>query len=158
MGLFDFLKKPAPPKNQTITGNLITETYSVAGVQYYRDDIHKLAVRNELWKKQTSLLLKDGKSGKRIFRYNFINKPVKLIPEPKNPHDKNAVIVQIAGEKVGYIPAESALHVKAILSKHDVKYISSFIGGGQYKIPCDDGSMIKDEEPISITVKIAYKK
>jgi hypothetical protein len=32
-----------------------------------------------------------------------------LVPEPSNPHDSNAVMVQIDGKLVGYLPREEAV-------------------------------------------------
>lgn len=32
-----------------------------------------------------------------------------LVPEPSNPYDPNAVIVQVAGERVGYLSREDAV-------------------------------------------------
>ena len=32
-----------------------------------------------------------------------------LVPEPSNPHDPNAVMVQIAGKLVGYLPRDEAV-------------------------------------------------
>ena len=33
---------------------------------------------------------------------------VSLVPEPRNPHDRNAVMVIVRGEHVGYVPADQA--------------------------------------------------
>ena len=77
--------------------------------------------------------------------------------DPQNKHDKNAVMVIIAGELVGYVPADMCKQVKNIL-KGEVKYISSFIGGGHYK-QVDDGKIVlKSEQGIKVNVKIGYVK
>lgn len=135
---------------------LQTESFSAVGMHYYSENIGKLACRNEDWKRTAKNIISLGKTDKRIYRYNYIYKPVKLIPEPTNQHDKNAIIVQIAGEKVGYISRDENLHVKDILNNCEVKYISAFIGGGDYKIVQSNGEMIKQSEPHSITIKIGY--
>lgn len=36
-----------------------------------------------------------------------------LVPEPKNPHDRNAVKVIVRGEHVGYVPGEASAQVAA---------------------------------------------
>lgn len=135
---------------------LKVETFRVAGSHYCEDDIMKLATANSEWKSTAKQLINSGKVNKKVFHYNFINKPVKLIPEPENPHDKNAVLVQIAGEKVGYISREENIHVKEILDNHEVKYISSFISGGPFKYANESGELVHDELALSIDVKIGY--
>lgn len=135
---------------------LTEEKFSVAGVSYYLDNIGKLACQNPNWKKTAAQLISSGMAERRVFRYNYINKPVKLIPEPQNEHDENAVIVQIAGEKVGYISRSDNVHVKSILQTREIKYISSFISGGKYKIATEDKHLFHDEDRISISIRIAY--
>ena len=154
MGLFNFFKKDN--FSLDIPRRLITEEFFVVGVKYYLGNIKKLACSNPEWKNKNSTIIKNGKSGKKIYRYNYINKPVKLLDEPSNPHDKNAVMVVIAGELVGYISREECLHVKDILNNHEIKYISSFISGGQYKIIYDSQEAVKSESSLNVTVKIAY--
>ncbi len=36
----------------------------------------------------------------------LVGERVKLIPEPDNPHDENAVMIFARGEKIGYVPRE----------------------------------------------------
>ena len=143
---------PLPYKD----GILTKENYRVTGVMYYTENVMKLAVSNPDWKCTTAKIIKDGKANKRIFRYNFINKPVKLIPEPTNEHDKNAVMVMIAGEKVGYISREYSVHVKELLETKEIKYISAGIHGGQYKVVDDEKNMTKEENQLEIFLTIAY--
>ncbi len=40
-----------------------------------------------------------------------------LVPEPSNPHDPNAVMVQIDGRLVGYLPRHEAVAYGATLRK-----------------------------------------
>ena len=126
--------------------------FEAAGSHYYLDNIGKLACKNPEYGKKAL----NTYSG-RIYRYNYINKPVKLVAEPHNKHDKNAVMVIIAGELVGYVPADMCKQVKNIL-KGEVKYISSFIGGGHYKQVEDGQIVLKGEQGIKVNVKIGYVK
>lgn len=61
------------------------------------------------------------------------------------PHDKNAIKIIVAKKVVGYVPAEECLSLKDILKKHEVKYISCFIGGGQYKLVSEDFTTVKNK-------------
>lgn len=163
-GLFQGIKKVVSQEQNGFSAqktsnsrHLIKEEYQAAGTYYYTENINKLAICNPAWKYNKQAMIKNGMAGKRIFRYNYVNKPVYLIPEPKNTHDKNAVMIQIAGEKVGYIPAADAPHVKNILSKHEIKYISAFISGGQYKDISESGDIAtKDELQLNVTIRLAY--
>lgn len=135
---------------------LITEEFCAVGVNYYMDNINKLACRNPDWRCTSAQIIKNGKAEDRIFRYNYIHKPVKLVPEPNNPEDKNAVAVFVAGEQVGYINREENLHVLDILHNREVKYISSFIGGGQYKVIHQNKEISRFEDAIFVKVKVGY--
>ena len=132
------------------------ETFHAAGVSYYEANIRKLACSNPDWSASITRIIKEGKAGKRIYKANYINKPVKLVPEPKNPHDKNAIAVVIAGELVGYISREDNLHVKDILDNREIKSLSAFIGGGEYKIVGEDGDVVRGEYGFSVNVRIKY--
>lgn len=158
-----FEKKPTTPsplrissKPQTNNRTLKTELFYVVGEHYHKSNIGKLACKNPDWQMTAKQAISKGKAGKRIYRYNYIHKPVKLVPEPDNPHDKNAIFVLIAGEKVGYISSMENEHVKDILSNREVKYISAFIGGGAYKIAEADGTFSRFEDDLSVKVKIGY--
>lgn len=157
MSIFSKLfKKADPVKQEAESGGLVKEDFRVVGVSYYTANVKKLACTNEDWKKSGKKLAADGRVMEKIFRYTYINKPVKLIPEPKNQYGKNAVAVYVAGELVGYIPAEDALHVRQVLSSKKIKYISSFIGGGDYKVVSEDGTVEKMDGNVKISVRIAY--
>ena len=160
-GLLGKLAKPILDKYQEARPQqgdrtLKEETFDIAGVSYYLDNLQKLACANPDYRKRGKTLAEEGQAGKRIYRYNYVYKPVKLILEDKNPHDRYAVMVQIAGEKVGYISQYQNRHVREILSKHEVKFISARISGGEYKVIAENGDTEKDSKRNYITVKIAY--
>lgn len=165
MKLFDFfvklIKITNSSSNTLKTENstprtLKTEDFYVVGTNYHKNDISKLAVVNKDYQCSAKKLINEGKAMKKIFQYSFINKPIKLIPEPENVHDRNAIKVVIAGEHVGYISSEKCLYVKEILKKNDIKYITAFISGGKYKVVSLNGSTEKFERTITINIRIAY--
>ena len=159
MGLFDNLKnklkKPEPAADQQ-DRTLKTETFRAVGVNYYESNIKKLASVNPDWKLRNAQLIDAGKAGKKVFRCTYVNKPVKLVPEPKNPNDKNAVAIFIAGELVGYISRDENQHVLDLLKHREIKYISGFIGGGKYKVVSLNGDAVTLENSLEVNVKIAY--
>lgn len=133
------------------------EIFNIAGTYYCLKNIAQLATPNPDWKKTGKSLANQGHAGGRVYRFSYVNKPVKLILENDNPHDHNAVMVQVAGEKVGYISADEAPHVREILSRRNVQYISAFVGGGDYKEIYEDGTFQKVEDDPFVRVKIRYK-
>lgn len=160
MGVFNLLKKivstdQTQMEDKNADRTLKKESFNVVGAYYYEDNIMKLAVSNPDWKKNKATLKKECGLPLRIYRYTFISKPVKLIPEPTNKYDKNAVQVVIAGELVGHVPADLAVHIKKVISSHDVKYISAFIDGGDYKVVKEDETF-KAGDGISIKISIGY--
>lgn len=133
------------------------EVFPVVGTHYYLKNIGRLATANPDWKKTGKALAKQGYAGRRLYRYRYINKPLKLVMENSNPHDHNAVMVQVAGEKVGYISAEQALHVRYILNHRPIQFISAFVGGGDYKEIYEDGTFQRVSDEPFVRVKIRYK-
>lgn len=142
--------------NQSTSRTLKKEDFEVAGVYYCKKNIELLATVNPDWRKKSKSLVSESMPKRRIYKSTYINKPVKLIPEPTNKHDKNAIIVQIAGEKVSYISTEDNVHVGKILSNHDVKFISSSIKGGEFKVVTTDGIVDRGDYGININIRIGY--
>ena len=161
MGLFSLFKsknEPTKPAVEAIKtdGKLVKEDFTVVGVQYHKDSLKKLSTANPDWRKGGKTLASEGKVMEKIYHYSYLNKPVKIVPDVNNAYDKNALMVLIAGEHVGYIPADDTAHVKAILSQTSVKYITSCFWGGEYKVVSENGDAVKMEEHVHISVRIAY--
>ena len=152
--LIDSIYKPKPEEPQPRT--LTVEDFFVYGISYYEENIEKLACQNPDWKKHAATIVKEGKTEKRIFRHNYINKPVKLIEDPNSSVDPNTVKVFIAGEIIGYINFGDNIKVKNILSNREIKSISGFIGGGDYKIVHQDGSVDKGYNRLNANIRIKY--
>lgn len=47
--------------------------------------------------------------------------PAALVPQDDNPHDSNAVAVQIGGERVGYVPRQQAPAIRQLLVTADIQ-------------------------------------
>ena len=150
MGLFDFLKKEPEERH------LVKEDFFVAEVPYHNEETAKLRVANPDWRKGSKTLVAEGKVMEKIYHYSYVNKPVKIISGDGKNGRKNALMIYIAGEHVGYIKDEDAKHVKEILSKKSIKYISAFIRGGEYKVVSENGEAIKRDESVHVNLRIAY--
>jgi len=145
-------RKLLPPSSRTLQ----EEDFKAAGVNYYSESINKLAYSNPDWKLSAKQIINNGKVEKKIFRYNYVNKPTVLKEEPDNENDPNAVAIYIAGELVGYISRDYNVHVKDILHNHEIKSISGFIGGGEYKIVTAEGGTNRFDSSFSVNIRIKY--
>jgi len=72
------------------------ELINVAGESHYQDALRELAA----W------------DGAEDLRRETV---AALVPEPENPHDRNAVRVEIEGRLVGYLPRAAARSYRALL-------------------------------------------
>lgn len=72
---------------------------------------------------------------KPVYKYNKLKTvDVHLLPEPSNPHDKNAVKVLVNNIFVGYLPAMIATQVSSYISNQNYRYDAILTGrGGPYK-------------------------
>lgn len=145
--------KSVAPEKKEIKPHYIEREYRLAGVNFYKKNIERLRVVNDTWKIKKSEL-PDEYIGRKIFHYNFINRPVKLYEEPTNEHDENAIQVYIAGELVGYIYSTENVDLKRLLSNSSIKFISSSISGGEYKVVSKNRDVVKLEYDYSIKIRI----
>lgn len=159
-----FTEKKESAERNTVQKSILSkdatrlqETFEIPGAYYHRTSIAKVANPNPDWKKTCKSLIKAGKANQKIYRFERTTKAAELVEEPNNPHDKNAVMVIVDGEKIGYIGADENLHVKSILKSKTVKSISATITGGEYKTIISESDMIKDKTGPYVTVKIQYQ-
>ena len=142
--------------SQRQNAKLVSETFRVVGINHYPEAVKSLVRMNPSWNLQPEEILAEDKIGQKIYRFRFVSSPVQLIAEPENSVDPNAVAVLIAGQKVGYVPKETAPLIGSILKKGTVKKIICGINGGQYKIVDDKLDVSIHKSSITITVKITY--
>ena len=96
--------------------------FDVAGIGYRTDTIKSIMKVSAKYKKPFG--------DRRVYKYKFMEGPCELVPEPKNPTDKNAVMVVCGGVHVGYVPADQAAQIKKLIKKYDA---TIKIHGGRYK-------------------------
>lgn len=145
-------------KTATKTVNSIQEeTFELPGTYYHKASIAKVANINPDWRKTCKTLINEEKDNKKIYRFMKTTKKAELVQEPDNPHDKNAVMVLVDGEKVGYISAEENLHVIELMKSNAIKGVSATITGGSYKIVYSEDEMEKGETGPYVEVKVKYR-
>lgn len=126
MSLFDISK--------LIKKNNEEEQYDfhIVGCEHYIDNIEKVMLENPIYKRSIKQITDSYYIGKKIYQYYPLYTEAKLICEPKNEHDKNAIYLQINHKKIGYISREENIYVKDLMNKKNK--VTARIYGGKYKI------------------------
>lgn len=114
------------------------------GVHYHHDEIMSLARTSKKWKQTADEIIASGQADQKIFRYWFMRDRPRLVPEPTNPHDPNAVYVEVAGVRVGYVPADLAPDILGYIKNGRVSNVDVFIGGGPFKVVSASGEVYED--------------
>lgn len=143
--------QPTVPPVLPVKESTEENTFKVAGVTKYKGNIESLGYYNEDFVKKDSALLKEYYPGDIICEYLFTKDyHVDLIPEPENPHDKNAIKVVINNVHVGYIAKTRTSTVRKLISgpyaaKAEIK------GGRRKKVRDDIGSYDASEREAFIS-------
>ena len=155
MGLFDFLssKKEQQPQDES---KLVKEDFKVLGAYYHPNEIKRLQTPNPEYKKSAKTLLAEGKVNQRIYRYNYVTKPVTIAVDDGSVYRKGALKVIIAGQHIGYISDQDRDHVKSILDTKSVKYVTASIIGGGHKAVLESGKVLTFDNEVKISLRIAY--
>ena len=155
----DIQKKEPPDQSEALhaVGQLKEESFDLPGTHYHKASIAKVADINPDWRKTCKALINAKKENKKIYRFLRTTKKAELVKEPDNPHDKNAVMVLVDGEKVGYISADENLHVIDIMDSGAIEEVSATISGGSYKIVYSEDETKKGESGPYVEVKVKYK-
>lgn len=122
---------PAAPKKATTT-----ERIHVRGVDNYTDNIIAVANENPDYDLTKRELIEECPDEK-VWQYYFIVKG-ELVPEPDNPYDPNAIMVQADGRCIGYVPKGSTSHIRKLMESGRIQSMSLDIGGGKYKEVYED--------------------
>lgn len=124
--------------------------FKVAGVSYRQEDICTLLEEN------ASYMDFKNSNGRKVYRYKLTRKTAKLIPEPQNPHDPNAIMVMIDNVLVGYVPASECQNVKSILKSKSANSVEAELYGGDFKY-VEYGDIVKEKRNIEIIIEITLK-
>lgn len=113
--------------------------FKVKGISHYYDEFFKkFAQENEDYKLTNKELKEDFQDGDRVYKYEYSFSEVKLVPEPDNKYDPNAVRVEVDGCLIGYIDKAKTGRVKELLADPNFRRIELEIGGGDYKYIYED--------------------
>lgn len=123
MGLFR--KKESTPKTK--------EMLAYCFIPSYKDEeLIEVLQCNPLFELSTADLAEKGYVGKRVYKYYSVydRGEVTLEREPKNPKDKNAVMIRLSGHFFGYINKDDAPFVGKLLKKDAIQRVTLMLKGG----------------------------
>lgn len=116
-----------------------TETFKVAGISHYKDDIIKNFASEE-----------DDE-------FDYETSSVELIPEPENKYDPNAIKVMVDEIHVGYVPKQITSFVKDLINSPDFESIKILIIGIKSDDVYDEDDNLTEDIKLSATVSIYTK-
>lgn len=130
-----------------------TYKIDVVGESYHKDDILSIAKDNPIFSYTDEQFIEKVAENKHIYKYKYQETEARLVPEPNNPHDPNAIMVLVGSAHVGYIPAARCHEIKKILNR--VKSVTAHIRGGDYKYH-SGGEVFKLQSDFSIKLEIKF--
>lgn len=132
--------------------------FKVAGVQHYKADLIDLLDVNDEYLLNKSEILESYDDGDRIYEYDVYDGPAKLVPEPDNEYDSNAIAVMVKGIKIGHVPADLCSEVLALIDD-DHTYDVAIMGGPYKEVVSDDiGDMQIEKGTLNFTASLTISK
>lgn len=125
-----FIKYTESTKSNTLPSNYPIKI-DVVGESYKKDEIASVLSLNKLYLVTDSVFIEKVPSMESIYKYKYREADAVLLPEPTNPHDKNAIKVLVDNVHVGYIPKMQCLELKGKLNK--IKSVRANIHSGDYR-------------------------
>ena len=133
-------KKKVENYSPQIDTIVFRDDFLLMGTNYHKEEAEAAA---DFLSKGIHYFGKDNKSLKSymletykpVYKYNKLKTvDVHLLPEPTNPHDKNAVKVLVNNIFVGYLPATIASQISSYITNSNYRYDAILTGrGGPYK-------------------------
>ena len=137
---FSSKKRKVTSSNPSVDKIIFHEDFLLMGTNYHKEEAEIAA---DFLSKGIHYFGKDNKSLKSymletykpVYKYNKLKTvDVQLLPEPSNPHDKNAVKVLVNNIFVGYLPAVIASQISSYIANPNYRYDAILTGrGGPYK-------------------------
>lgn len=129
----------------------------VVGESFYKDDIQSLCKINKDYYWPKELLYQKFVEGDKVYKYEIIDTQAKLIPEPSNPYDKNAIRVEICGKMIGHIPKEQTQEVAELMNAEGF-HVKATVAGGPFKeiIETEEKSLSYTSKDFDFSVRLKF--
>ena len=127
-----------------------TEHHIVAGTSYRQDAIKSLGKDNPFYFDSKRELVEFGFIEEELYQYEFSDLSLKLVPDPGNKRDPNAIKVLVDNVHIGFIKKESTNRIRFLFNNNYVKSFKVEIKGGKYKYISSEYDHDKDKEVYSM--------
>ncbi len=144
------------PPSSPIGNGLYETCIDVAGASYYYDSIVRCMKKNPKYTLSDDELIELGND--RIYEFFPLDANAVLMPESNNTHDRNAVMVLVDNNLVGYVPAEYAPFVKNIILRNTLSFAGVNILGGNVKMVFPNNDVVINRRGFSVKLKFVYRK
>jgi len=141
--------------NQSVTKNAESRQkmqFAVAGLFHRMDAFYEIAQRHRDFGLSDADFIAKHDNGRGVYEYRIKRgADVSLVPEPTNPHDRNAIAVYVDGKQLGYVPAELTADVRRMMARDYAA--RAYVSGGARKRVAD-GRVITDSYDLTLNVEI----
>lgn len=152
----NYVQFASEPPSSPIGNGLYETCIDVAGASYYYDSITRCMKKNPKYDLSDDELIDLGND--RIYEFFPLDSNAILMPEPNNSHDRNAVMVLVDNNLVGYVPAEYALFVKNLIFQKALSFASVSILGGNMKMVYPNSDVVINRNGFRVKLKFVYRK
>lgn len=152
----NYVQFSSEPPSSPIGNGLYETCIDVAGASYYYDSITRCMKKNPKYDLSDDELIDLGND--RIYEFFQLDSNAILMPEPNNSHDRNAVMVLVDNNLVGYVPAEYALFVKNLIFQKALSFSSVSILGGNMKMVYPNSDVVINRNGFRVKLKFVYRK
>lgn len=145
------LPESKPMQKQNYVGGC-----EIVGESYYKDNIASLGTisRDYYWPQDR--LYEKYVEGDRVYKYQFDSMDAELVPEPENPHDPNAIRVDVNGVTVGYIARDNTQRIRETMDS-GVKFRAKISAGPHKEISeTPDGLLMSEKEDYDFRVWLSF--
>lgn len=136
----------------SLKSDCLSQKIYVAGTMYRKNEISSVMSGNKLYLLPDEDFIRRIEIRKNVYRFKYREADAKLIPEPTNPHDPNAIMVLVDNVHIGYIPADQCEDIKKKL--HKIKSVTVKIYGGDYRYHTNN-EVFKAEDDFSADLYIS---
>lgn len=128
----------------------------VVGESFYKDNIAALGSISHDYYWPTERLYEKYVEGDRVYKYHFTEMDAELVPEPDNPHDPNAIRVDVNGKTVGHIAKDNTQRIREVINSGAV--VKANVHGGPRKeiSETDDGLLVSEKEDYDFRVRLSF--
>lgn len=135
--------------------------FKVSGTSFRKENFYDILSEDYFWDMTKGELVELGMIDEPIYKYENGGGEAKLIPEPDNQYDPDAIAVYVDDTHVGYVPSKKCAKVKRLLDSGTIVYAFAEIYGGPFKIirENDDGkyTISKKDHDFGVQVTLYIK-